>query len=98
MTRVMRDSTTATDIPVQGTELVAGYIDGRFEWTQADYSRFPGVPHVFVDISGSHPNAGVLDVEPGCAPVDVVAAWVKARKTALPDAHVPLIYCNHSLL
>ena len=85
----MRDSTTATDIPAHGTDLVAGYINGKFEWTPADYSRFPGIPHVFIDINGSHPNAGVLDVEPGCAPVEVVPAWVKARKAALPTRTCP---------
>ena len=98
MTRIMRDSTTATDIPVRGTDLVAGYINGTFEWTQADYGRFPGIPHVFIDVSGSHPKAGVLDVEPGCAPVGDVPAWVKARKAALPHAYVPIIYCNRSFL
>jgi hypothetical protein len=96
MTRIMRDSTTATDIPVQGTELVAGYIDGKFEWTAADYRRFPGVPHVFVDISGSHPNAGVLDVEPGCAPVDAVkrgraqhpdGSWAEPPGPAVTEGH-----------
>jgi hypothetical protein len=49
-------------------------------------------------LSGSHPNAGVLDVEPGCAPVEVVRAWVRARKASLPRAYVPIIYCNRSFL
>jgi hypothetical protein len=98
MTRIMRDSTTATDIPIRGTDLVAGYINGTYEWTQENYGRFQGIPHVFIDISGSHPNAGVLDVEPGCAEVGVVAGWVKARKAALPEAYRPIIYCNRSFL
>lgn len=98
MTRIMRDSTTATDIPVRGTDIVAGYINGTYEWTSENFNRFPGIPHVLIDISGSHPNAGVLDVEEGCAHIEVAAAWVKARKVALPQAYVPIIYCNRSFL
>ena len=31
MTRIMRDSTMPTDIPIDGTDLVAGYINGQFK-------------------------------------------------------------------
>jgi hypothetical protein len=98
MTRTMRDSTTAGDIPVHGTELVAGYINGKFAWTQENYNRFPGIPHISIDIHGDAPHAGVLDVEEGCAELGVVPGWVKARKEALPHAYPPIIYCNRSAL
>jgi len=68
MTRIMRDSNRPTAIPVHGTELVAGYVNGRFKWHSDGFARFRGIPHVHIDIFGSDPEeAGVLDVEPGCA-------------------------------
>jgi hypothetical protein len=70
MTRIMRDSNRSTAIPVPGTELVAGYVNGRYKWHPDGFARFPGIPHVHIDISGGDPEeAGVLDVEPGCAPL-----------------------------
>ena len=98
MTRIMRDSTTAGDIPIHGTDLVAGYINGTYAWSDENYGRFPGIPHVFIDIHGDHPNAGVLDVEPGCAHLGAAAGWVKARKALLPHAYTPIIYTNRDQL
>jgi hypothetical protein len=94
----MRDSTTAGDIPVHGTQLVAGYINGNFAWSAEHYARFPGVPHVFIDIHGDNPHAGVVDVEPGCVAVERAPGWVKARHKLLPDAYAPIIYANRSTL
>jgi hypothetical protein len=94
----MRDSTTAGDIPVQGTELVAGYINGDFAWTQEHFNRFPGVPHVLIDIHGDNAHAGVVDVEPRCVEVAAAPGWVKARHRLLPDAYPPVIYANRSTL
>lgn len=98
MTRIMRDSTTATDIPVHGTELVAGYINGTYAWTEEGYARFPGIPHILMDISGDSPHAGVLDVEPGCAAIEAAPPWVRRRHKLLPDAYPPVIYVNRSTL
>ena len=36
MTRVMRDSTKAADIPARGLDLVAGYGNGIYKWSAAD--------------------------------------------------------------
>lgn len=98
MTRIMRDSTTAGDIPVHGTELVAGYVNGKYAWTQENYDQFPGIPHVFIDIHGDTAHAGVLDVEEGCADLGVAPGWVKARKEALPNAYPPIIYTFRAML
>ncbi len=49
--RVMRDSTTATDIPISGTQLVAGYGNGLYTWSAADLNRFPHIPHVYIDVN-----------------------------------------------
>lgn len=97
MTRIMRDSTTSADIPHQGTDMVAGYGNGRYAWSDADWQRFVGIPHVYIDVDGSMPSCGVLDVETGDATVSEAVAWTKAR-LALPHAYPPVIYCNRSTL
>lgn len=66
MTRLMRDSTNLKDIPIHGTDLVAGYVNGNFIASEGDFARFHGVPHVHIDVLGNHPDeAGVLDFEAG---------------------------------
>jgi hypothetical protein len=99
MTRVMRDSTTPTDIPVRGTDIVAGYVNGSFKWSKEGYDRFPGIPHVHIDVNGTDPGeAGILDVEPGDAGISTAVAWVKQRKAAFPHRYPPIIYCDRSHL
>jgi hypothetical protein len=94
MTRIMRDSTSSTDIPVLGTALVAGYVNGLYAWNAAEWARFPGAAHVTIDVNGSDPRAAVLDVENGDATVSTAVTWVKARQK-LGVAN-PVIYCNRS--
>jgi hypothetical protein len=99
MTRIMRDSTTPTDIPVRGTELAAGYTTGKFAWSAAGYARFPGVPHVRIDCLGTSPEGSeILDVEPGCAGVSTAATWAKNRRAAFPGGYPPIIYCSRGML
>jgi hypothetical protein len=99
MTRVMRDSTTPTDIPVQGTDIVAGYANGSFKWSKEGYDRFPGIPHAHIDVNGTDPHgAGILDVEPRCADVPTAVTWAQQRKAAFPDHYAPVIYCNRDTL
>ena len=99
MTRIMRDSTTPTDIPIHGTDLVAGYANGSFKWSADGFARFSGIPHIRIDPSGTNPeNAEVLDVERGDADVPTAVTWAKKRKAAFPDGYPPIIYCNRSTL
>ena len=99
MTRIMRDSTTPTDIPVRGTELAAGYTTGKFAWSAAGYARFPGVPHVRIDCLGTSPEGSeILDVEPGCAGVSTAATWARNRRAAFPGGYPPIIYCSRGML
>ena len=97
MPRIMRDSTTAHDIPAAGLQLVAGYGNGLFRWSLGDWGRFPGIPHVHIDVNGADPGGcGVLDVETGDATVPTAVRWVKARRTLHPGYAV--VYCNRSTL
>lgn len=105
MTRIMRDSTSAADIPVAGTQLVAGYRNGAYAWSPADYARFPGIPHVYIDVNGSDPaGAGVLDIEAGDADVNgpVPARWCKERlaliKAGKVDDYPPICYVDRANL
>lgn len=100
MTRLMRDSTNVKDIPIQGTELVAGYINGNFVATEDDFDRFPGIPHVHIDVLGTAPEAaGVLDFEDGNpSTAEDCAIWAKRRRAALPDHYPAVIYCDRAHL
>lgn len=96
MTRIGRDSTTAADIPVSGTDVAMGYANGRYAWSQADWIRFGHIVHVSIDVNGSSPSADVLDVETGDATVSQAPSWAR-----LHNAHSEfpaVIYCSRSVL
>ena len=89
--RLMYDSTNANDIPVDAV-MVAGYIDGLYEWSADDWSRFPNAVKVRIAIRGWN-DADVLDVEWGAASVADVPAWVERQRAR---GAVPSVYVNHS--
>jgi hypothetical protein len=96
--RIMRDSTNAADIPTRGTDIAAGYENGAFAWSEADFNRFTHAAHAHIDVNGTAPGAaGVLDVETGDATVATAVTWVKARNKLHPGAYA-VIYCNRSTL
>jgi hypothetical protein len=100
MTRIMRDSTTLTDDPIAGTDIVAAYSNGLYRTTVAAVlARFGAkIPVAWIDVNGTNPTgAGILDVEAGDATVAEAVVWVKARLALHPD-YVPIIYCNRSTL
>jgi hypothetical protein len=99
MTRIMRDSTTPTDIPIRGTDIAAGYVSGKYRWSAAGYARFRRIERARIDCRGTKPaKADILDVEPRCADVSRAPSWVKERMAAFPGAYPPIIYCNQDTL
>lgn len=94
-TRIMRDSITLTDIPVQGTQIVAVYSNGKFRTTPAAVAqRFGDIPVAWIDVIGNNPQgAGVLDIENGDATPQTAAHWVAARHTI---ERAPVLYVNRS--
>jgi hypothetical protein len=100
MTRLMRDSTNLKDIPIPGTDLVTGYVNGNGIATKEDFARFPGIPHVHIDALGTDPeSAGVLDFEKGNPSTpESCANWAKRRKAAHPHVYPAVIYCDRSHL
>lgn len=98
MTRIMRDSVTAADIPTGGVQIVAGYINGKVsQWSSADWTRFPGLALATIDVDGSNPGADILDVENGDATPTTAATWVKAKLSRGPT-FPPILYCNRDTL
>jgi hypothetical protein len=88
----MYDSVDASQIPVDAV-MVAGYIDGRYAWSAADWARFPHAVHVEIAVR-SATNAGhVLDVETGDATPAEAPGWVLMRRKAGCD---PSVYCSTS--
>lgn len=88
--RLMYDSVSANAIPANAT-MVAGYVDGRFAWTAANWARFPNAVKVRISAVG-HVLAEVFDVEDGCIwpPAKVVPLVVAARKAGID----PTVYVN----
>lgn len=67
------DSTDPTQIP-NGAPAVAGYVDGRYAWSQAAWAAFPAAEKVTITVLGTH-GARVADVELGDLTAGQGAAW-----------------------
>ena len=60
----MYDSVTAADIPL-GVQMVAGYDDGLYAWSDADWQRFPNAVHVHIATQPGNDTSPVMDCERG---------------------------------
>jgi hypothetical protein len=90
VTRLMYDSTSPTDIPTSA-EMVAGYVDGLYTWSAADWARFPQAIKVRIAVFSATNDGVVGDVESGdMTPISVVS-WVLMRRAAGVD---PTVYVN----
>lgn len=100
-TRTMYDALGqhATAIP-RAAQMVAGYADGAFKWSPADWAMFPRAAHVAITVKNSEPDwhdASVIDVETGAfAPHD--ARGFIVGRTAYRPAGLATVYCNLSTL
>lgn len=59
---IMRDSTNPSLIPVQ-TPIVAGYVDGDFAWSAADWARFPDAKKRRIVAVNPQSEGDTFDVE-----------------------------------
>lgn len=92
----MRDSTNPNDIPVAGTQLAAGYVNGAIsQWPANGWDRFSGASKVTIDVLGTRPDADCLDIEPGDASNATAVNWVRAKKER---GEMPVLYSNRSNL
>lgn len=90
--RVMYDSINASAIPADA-QMVAGYVDGAFMWSAADWARFPNAVHVGIAVFASTNAGQVLDVESGNATPQEAPAWCRMRQAA---GQIPTVYCSDS--
>jgi len=100
MTRLMLDgiNSLAAGIHQQfpDAQMVAGYLNGRYAWSQQDWDLFPHASHVEITITASVNAGDVLDVENGDATPDQTAGWIAMRKAA--GYYRPTIYCSRSVI
>jgi len=92
MTRTFYDAIHPANIPTNA-QGVAGYVDGRYAWTAADWARFPHAVKVRIAVFSSTADGHVLDVEPGCSTPANAPGWVVRRRAAGVD---PTVYCSLS--
>jgi hypothetical protein len=91
--RSMYDSAYPAQIPGQ-PEMVAGYVDGKYVWTQADWDRFPNAVKVRIAVFPWTNDGDVLDCEKYDATPEECPAWIRMRQAA--GLAVPTIYCGAS--
>ena len=96
MTRTMYDGvrSLAAGIARQfpNAAMVAGYLNGLYAWTSAEWGLFPHAEHVTISVTASADAGDVLDVERGDATPDQAAGWIDRRKAS--GLHRPTIYCS----
>lgn len=88
----MYDSVSPERIPVDAA-MVAGYIQGPYAWSAADWARFPHARHVQIATVARPPAGVMLDVERGDAAPDLAPNWCVLRREAGVD---PSVYMNMS--
>lgn len=81
------------DVIPTDAQLVAGYVDGDYVWTAAEWARFPHSVHVRIAVKSTTNAGSVLDVETGDATPAESVTWVLTRRGAGAD---PTVYCNAS--
>jgi hypothetical protein len=91
--RLMYDSVNPPAIP-QNAAMVAGYVNGPWAWTAAEWELFPHAAKVQISVRANFPGGHVLDVEPGDATPAEAPSWVFMRRQA--GLVMPTIYCNLS--
>lgn len=90
-TLYMYDAVNPDNIPADA-QVVAGYVDGRYNDFQAMVAKFPNALHVPITVFGA-PDVRVCDCETGDLTPDQAAAWAKSEVNA---GRRPTIYCNIS--
>lgn len=86
----MLDSVNAEAIP-PSAQMVAGYVDGLYRWTDASWGRFPNAVKVRIAVHASTNDGVVGDVENGDMTPAQAVGWVLMRRHAGVD---PTIYCS----
>lgn len=91
--RLMYDSVNPAAIPAHAG-MVAGYVNGPYRWTDAEWKLFPYAVKVEISVRAYFNGGHVLDVEPGDATPAETPTWVAMRRGA--GLTMPTVYCNLS--
>lgn len=75
---------------------VAGYVNGTYAWSQAEWGLFPHADHVTISVTAAANAGDVLDVETGDATPGQARGWIAMRKAA--GLYRPTIYCSRSVI
>ena len=86
----MLDSVNPFAIPADAP-IVAGYVDGLYQWSAAGWARFAG-EQVTITVKGT-PKARVADVERGNLSPAAGAAWAAAE---IAGGRVPTLYMDRA--
>jgi hypothetical protein len=91
----MYDSVTPSAIPASA-RMVAGYVNGDFAWSRADWARFPHAAQIGINVTGRLADGGtIIDVETGDATTAAIPGWVRGREAA---GQMHGVYCQLSRL
>jgi hypothetical protein len=75
---------------------VAGYVNGHYAWSQAQWNLFPRADHVTISVTAAANAGDVLDVEAGDATPGQTPGWIGMRKAA--GLYRPTIYCSRAVI
>lgn len=92
--RLMHDgiNSDAPSIPANA-QIVAGYVDGLYKWSDTDWARFPQSVKVRIAVFATTDDGHVLDCEPGNNTPASSVDWVLMRRRAGMD---PTVYCGRN--
>lgn len=94
MTPILFDAVTPGNIPATATE-VAGYVDGKYKWSAADWARFTlATVRWRITAIPMNTDADVCDCENGDYSPTQAAMWAKA---VIQLGRRPIIYCSESI-
>lgn len=91
--RTMYDSTDASAIP-STAEMVAGYVDGAYKWSDADWARHPNATRVRIATQPETDDGDGCDVERGDLTPAQAPAFILRRQAA--GVVQPFVYCAAS--
>lgn len=89
--RTMYDSVSASAIPADA-QMVAGYVDGAYRWSDADWARFPNAVKVRIATQPGTDDGDGCDVERGDLVPAQARTYIERRQAAgVPQ---PFVYCG----
>jgi hypothetical protein len=102
MARRMLDTIGPEAAQLDVADMYAGYVDGAYAWSAADFAQHPRAAHVRITVLpgpagfGDYQAASIVDVERGALTPYQARQFVAARNEFRPGPAT--VYCNLSTL